>query len=473
MVLIRNGEEEERGVVLRACVDVVQEVIDQHGVGRVERLVDGDELGKARFVEHALVKAEVFVHIAAVIEPRIARVAVERVVALRLKIADKGIRCAAELLMLAVTGEEAPFGVRCAAGKNVGEKVAGNAALFQLVQRLIDPAHRGKLAQRGKIRQVGERLEHDADDCDLLFVRNVGVPILRERLIGVAVAVALRRVGKHILHAEKEGIGRAAGNVDLDGRPGGDEIGVGGRLVDVRAGVVLKAAAKRERERRHDAREPCPGTHALPAQHQQRQRQQQQKALDDNEHRRGYVEGVLVHDAARRAQQAQVACQHRVAAQLHLVVACERKRKKRQRREKVRRPRPREEKKAEVDEQHRRKQIHHHEQRDFEVRLQKRGRVDGGIGVRREIEREQADARAERREPEKDPDAVHPAHHRARGLVRPHQGGEKTHVGAVPFPKNIIRNYIISVEKTQPGMFPILPSACRTTIHIGQVNKMI
>ena len=238
------------------------------------------------------------------------------------------------------------------------------------MQRLIDPAHRGKLAQRGKIRQVGERFEHDADDCDLLFVRNVGVPILRERLIGVAVAVAIRRVGKHILHAEKEGIGRAALDADrpdLDGRPGGDEVGVGGRLVDVRAGVVLKAAAKRERERRHDAREPCPGTHALPAQHQQRQRQQQQKALDDNEHGRGHVEGIFVHDAARRAQQAKVACQHRVAAQLHLVVACERKREKRQRREKVRRPRPRKEEKAEVDEQHRRKQIHHHEQRDFEV----------------------------------------------------------------------------------------------------------
>ena len=51
------------------------------------------------------------------------------------------------------------------------------------------------------------------------------------------------------------------------------------------------------------------------------------------------------------------------------------------------------------------------------------------------VKQSKANARAQHREPEEDPDAVHPAHHRARRLVRPHQRREKTHVGDVPFLK--------------------------------------
>ena len=51
------------------------------------------------------------------------------------------------------------------------------------------------------------------------------------------------------------------------------------------------------------------------------------------------------------------------------------------------------------------------------------------------VKQSKANARAQHREPEEDPDAMHPAHHRARRLVRPHQRREKTHVGDVPFLK--------------------------------------
>ena len=90
----------------------------------VERVGDGDEVAKARVIEHALIKSEVFVHVAAVVKPTVAGVTVKRVVALRLEVADIGIDGAAELLVLAVAREIAPFGIHRAAGEDVGEQAA-------------------------------------------------------------------------------------------------------------------------------------------------------------------------------------------------------------------------------------------------------------------------------------------------------------------------------------------------------------
>ena len=90
----------------------------------IERVGNGDEIAKARVVEHTLIKAKVFVHVAAVIEPAVAGVAVERVVALRFEVADIGVDGAAELLVRAVAREIAPFGIHRAAGEDVGEQAA-------------------------------------------------------------------------------------------------------------------------------------------------------------------------------------------------------------------------------------------------------------------------------------------------------------------------------------------------------------
>ena len=69
--------------------------------------------------------------------------AVERVVALILEVADVGIDRAAELLVLAVPREEAPFGVCRAAGEDIREEVARDAAALELVQRLVEIPHGG------------------------------------------------------------------------------------------------------------------------------------------------------------------------------------------------------------------------------------------------------------------------------------------------------------------------------------------
>ena len=266
VVLIRNREEEEGIVLRRARVDILEQVVYKYPVRAVERVGNGDEVAKARVVEYALVKAEVLVHVAAVIKPAVAGVAVERVVALRLKVADIGVDGAAELLVLAVAREVAPLGVHRAAGEDIGEKVSRNAALFQLVQRLVDLVDRADIVEHGEIRQVGEGLEHDADDGDLLSLRDILILIGRERAARLALAVAARRVGEHVLHAVEEGIGRAAREVDLRFRPGVDEAAVGGFFVNTRVGIELKAAGKRQREQQHQSREARSLAHALPAQ---------------------------------------------------------------------------------------------------------------------------------------------------------------------------------------------------------------
>ena len=129
----------------------------------------------------------------------------------------------------------------------------------------------------------------------------------------------------------EERIRRAARDVDLDHRPRGNEVVVGGLFVDRRTGVELKIARERDREHEHDARKAGARAHALFSEHQAREHEHQHKALKNDDHGRGNFECVVAHDAARRADEPQVGGEHGVAAQLHLVVAREREREKRQR----------------------------------------------------------------------------------------------------------------------------------------------
>ena len=235
-------------------------------------------------------------------------------------------------------------------------------------------------------------------------------------------------------------------------RRGVDQSAVGGLFVNVRVGIKLKAAGKRQRKQQHQTREALVPAHVLPAQQKDREQQHRHKARRDDPDRRAQLKAVVAHDAARRAQKAQVARQHRVAAQLDLIVVCKRKREERHRREKIRRPRPRKEEKAEVDEKKRHEKVHHNEQRQLEVRCPQRLRVDARAGIRRKIEREKADAEAKNREPQEDPQPVRPAHGRAGLLVRAQQRTESLHRKGSTFrsgKNRIIEKYSIFPPKTQ------------------------
>ena len=195
------------------------------------------------------------------------------------------------------------------------------------------------------------------------------------------------------------------------------------------------AAGKRQREQQHQSREARSLAHALPAQQKDREQQHRRKARRDDLHRLAQFKAVVAHDTARRAQEAQVACQHRVAAQLDLIVVCKRKREERHRREKVRRPGTRKKEKAEVDEKKRHEKVHRNKQRQLEVRRPQRLRVDARAGMRREIEREKADAEAEDREPQEDPQPVRAAHGAPGALIRPQQRTENLHEKGSTFQK--------------------------------------
>ena len=286
MVLIRHGEEKQRIAILALRIKVAQQIVHKHAVGVEHRRRGVNQLAEAAVGKGAFVKAEVFVHVLPVIEPAVAGMTVERIIALLLEVPDVGVGAGAEVLVVAVAGEEAPFGVRRAAGEDVCQEAARYAAAFQLVQRGVDLRHGGDIRQHGVVRQVAEGLKHDADDRDLLLFRDVRRLIRRKRCERIFFIITLRRIGEHLLHAVNERIDRALGYVDLHVRPGIDKAVVRGLpAADVRIGVDRKVRAQRKRKadkRTDEARE---GAQRLLAHQKNGKEQHDDRARKRRQHR--------------------------------------------------------------------------------------------------------------------------------------------------------------------------------------------
>ena len=72
------------------------------------------------------------------------------VIALLPEIPDIGVSGLAEVLVLSVAGKKAPLAVHRAAREDIGQQVAGDGLLLQVVERGIDRLDGGLLRQGGE-----------------------------------------------------------------------------------------------------------------------------------------------------------------------------------------------------------------------------------------------------------------------------------------------------------------------------------
>ena len=308
--------------------------------------------------------------------------------------------------------------------------------------------------QRGIVRQVAERLEHDADDRDPFLLRDVRCFVLREHCARLLFAVALGRVGEHLLHAVDKGVDRALGHVDLHIRPGVDEAVVRRLLrVNVRVGVDGEIRAQRERKAAKRAENARAETQRLLAHQKNGKEQHDKRERERREHGLCQLKRVVSHDAARRAQDAQVGGEHGIAAQLRFIVAAERKGKAWDRRGQICRPRAAEQEKAEIDQQHRHKEIQRQQQRQAEIGKKQIQVVQRRVGIGGEHQRDQPKPDAHERQPVVKPRAVRAAQPFGRFGVRTNDGKQRSHGEGKPLSvnksKRIIQQYSIARGKRQ------------------------
>ena len=302
------------------------------------------------------------------------------------------------------------------------------------MQRRIDLRHGGDIRQHGIVRQVAERLEHDAHHRDLFPLRDVRRFVLRKRRARLLLAVALRRVWEHFLHAVNKGIHRSLGNVDLHVRPRVDKAVIGGPVcVNVRIGVNGEVRAERQRKAGQRAEKARERLERLLAHQKNGKQQHGKRKRNARQHGLCQLKRVMPHNAARRAQDAQVGGKHRVAAQLDLIVAAKGKRKAGDGGGEIRRPRAAEQEKAQKHQQHRDKEIQRHEQRQPEIGQKQIQVVQRRVGIGGEHHADQPDANAHERQPAVKPRAVRAAQPLGRLGVWADERKQSVHTRGTPF----------------------------------------
>ena len=260
VVLIADGEGEPGARFPQSVQNTVHQrlVGAHHGIHRVHQR-PGVVLG-----EPALLKAQVLVDILAVVEPAVAGVVKKGVIALLPEIPDIRVSGLAEVLVLSVAGEKAPLAVHRAAREDIGQQVAGDGLLLQVVERGIDRLDGGLLRQGGEVGQVTEGLQHHPDHVDPAVRRDVLVWIPGEQGGGLLRVVVLRRGGEHVLHAVQKGVEAAPGDKDLHIRPGGDMGVVGGAVIQALVAVEGRIGHRQQGGGGAQA-EPAKGAPAYPA----------------------------------------------------------------------------------------------------------------------------------------------------------------------------------------------------------------
>ena len=432
VILIAHREGEQRRAVRR--VEVGEQVVRELLVGMPHGDVGVDQLAEAVFRENAPVKAEVVVHALAVIEPAVAGVRVVRRIALRREVADVGADRAAVFVVLARAGEEAPLGIHGAAREDVREQAAGEALLLERVPGGIDLLHRVKAGEGVKVGQVAERLEHHAHDGDLLPLRNVFIGEGRKQRLRRAGIVALRLFGEQLRHRVQEGKRKAAGKIDLVVRPDIDERVVRRPFVDgfVGVGAEVRADAQQHAGRRAQ-RADAPAL--IAARHEEHGKgQHRAEERDRRVDLGGPFKSVLTHDAARRAQEQDIARAHRIAAQHDLIIVDEWEAHTEKAAEQHAAPAASGQKIAQPCEQQRREKVQRQQQRMIEIGPVQLCLREGGIRAGREPQAEKADADAEEREQHGEVGAVGAERPAARAIGRKNKA-RKLQIG-FPFKKN-------------------------------------
>ena len=396
VVLIGHGKREQRRIVLRAAVKLPEKVIDQNAVRMEQRRHRLDQLAESVLGKEALVKAEIFVDMLAVIEPLIARMLVQGIVALSGKIPDVGIRRLSERFIGAVSRERAPLRVHRAAGKNVRQQSAGHGALLQLVQRRIDLLHLLILRKRRKFGKIAERLAHDADHRDLFVLRNIGVLIRRVELFRLLLIVLLRRCGDRVLNAVDERIDAAVRDVVLHLGPRVELLVPLEPDVDAVGNVPLRIDRDTHRRAHRGACDAHPPLQPAARREQQGKRQHSHAECDREVHACRGRDVVLVHNAAGGAQKPQVGGDRRIVAQLYFEKVAAHQHQRWQRAGKHPGVNTRKNEKAQKRQHNGRQHIENDQRSVFPIKRKQRLSSDRRIRACRDPQSQNADPRAER-----------------------------------------------------------------------------
>ena len=390
VVLVAHGEGEHGAVVgLQLVLKVVHDLLHE----QVVRVPDGPHRVHQLFVvvltEPVLLKAQVLVDVLAVIEPGVARVAAPGGVALVAQVPDIGVHGGAEVLVLAVAGEEAPLAVHGAAGEDVGEQIARHRFLLQLMPGLVNLPHAPLLPQGLKVGEVAEGLQHHPNHVHLLVLGDVLVLILGQHLFAHTGGVALWGRGQHVLAAVQKGIDHPVGQEGLGVRPLVDEFPVGGLLVELLVKKHQGEAENGDYQRAGRANEP----HLAPAHTPGHQGQGKEQAAQGKEQHFNqqlvHLQAVVAHNAPRFADQLQILGQEGVAPQLDFEVVGEGDAQHGQGSEQVGQPAPSGKKVPQPDEQHPGQQVQDHQSGGLEVPVQQLLIVQLGGGGRRQGQTQQ------------------------------------------------------------------------------------
>ena len=200
VVLIGHGEG-EAGAVGYPLLQLSEQLVGENIVGVIDGAGGVHQIAIVVLGEPAVLKAQIAVHVLAVIEPAVARVAEKGLIALVPEVPHIGVGVPAEVVVRGVAGQKAPLAVHRAPGEDVGQQPAGHALVGQLMPLLIYLGHGGLACHKVKVGQVAEGLQHNAHDGHLLVRRDVLVGKLRQHGLGRLGVIPRGRRGEHVPHA--------------------------------------------------------------------------------------------------------------------------------------------------------------------------------------------------------------------------------------------------------------------------------
>jgi hypothetical protein len=254
VALVADGEVEigDGGIPGTVEIQDVREEDVVHGKALVQSFI-------AILEEPIPVKAQVTVHVPAVVEVVVAGVAALGGIALLLEVPGAGIP--PEIVQGGVAGEESPLRLDGASGKNIGNEIAGKALCLQGVILGIDL--RGD-ARKPDPLQIVESLQLDADDVHLPVRRDVLRDIGGEDFPGSLFRIALRLFRKSLRDAVEEGIDESFGEEYLGGGPlGGVFVVPGFIVVNIPAGIHLRQGNGAEKAGDHGSVAVGSSTHGV------------------------------------------------------------------------------------------------------------------------------------------------------------------------------------------------------------------
>ena len=319
MVLVGDGEGEARAQG-RTLPKLILQLPDQDGVGLPDR---GHRVYKGAVVvfrEPVVLKAQILIDILPVIEPPVARMAAEGLIALIPEIPDIGAGGGTEIVMLRIAGEEGPLGVHRSPGEDVGQQIAGDGPGLQLVPGGVDLGHPLLAGQNLKIGEVAEGLQHDSHNRYLLTLRDAAVGVCVHLGGGLGLAVAGGGRGEHILEGVQEGIDTALGYKDLHVGPRVDKLGAAGFAVERRAEAGACQGHSHQGPAAQRSEGPLPPSPDSLRHQKDAEQQPGEEAAQGKPHQPGQVQSVAPHDAPGLGGQPQIGGQQGVGAQANLVV---------------------------------------------------------------------------------------------------------------------------------------------------------